>query len=167
MEEKLRNSIRRRLLFFIAALVVSGLTAIPLETESNLAVRFLEAAGITNSFADWIQRINHGIVDTALQYPFIGYGTDWLAFGHLVIALFFIGPLSDPIRNRWVIQVGIISCALVFPLALIMGPLRGIPFFWQCIDCCFGLAGGILLFSVSRSTRQLEKEVIKRTGYKY
>jgi hypothetical protein len=27
-------------------------------------------------------------------------GTNWLGFGHIVIALFFIGPLIDPISAR-------------------------------------------------------------------
>jgi hypothetical protein len=29
-------------------------------------------------------------------YPFLAYGTDWLAFAHIVIAVFFIGPLVKP-----------------------------------------------------------------------
>ncbi|SCF41963.1 hypothetical protein [Micromonospora mirobrigensis] len=33
------------------------------------------------------------------------YGTDWLAFAHLVLAVAFWGPLRDPVRNVWVVQL--------------------------------------------------------------
>lgn len=167
MEEILKTRIRRHLVLFVAALTVSGLTAFPLQSEASWAVQFLAWLGVDNAFSEWVHLIHKGITETAQRFPFIGYGTDWLAFGHLVIAIFFIGPIIDPIRNRWVIQAGIIACALVFPLAFIMGSIREIPFFWQCVDCSFGLVGGILLFSVSRKIKALEKAVIKRTGYKY
>jgi len=73
----------------------------------------------------------------------MAYGTDWLAFGHLVIATAFIGPLRDPVRNKWIIDWGLIACVGVLPLALICGPLRGIPFYWRLIDCSFGFVGAI------------------------
>ena len=66
-----------------------------------------------------------------------GLGTDWLAFGHLVIALFFVGPWRHPVANAWVLKAGLVACAGVIPLALICGPLRGIPFYWRLIDCSF------------------------------
>jgi hypothetical protein len=45
-----------------------------------------------------------------------------------------------------VIEFGIIACLAIFPLALIAGSIRGIPFFWQIIDCSFGVFGGIVLW---------------------
>ena len=69
------------------------------------------------------------------SYPFLAYGTDWLAFAHLMIAIAFIGPYRDPVRNQWVITFGLIACAAVIPLALICRPLRGIPMYWRLIDC--------------------------------
>ena len=39
-----------------------------------------------------------------------------------------------------------IACVLIVPLALICGPLRGIPPFWQLIDCSFGVFGIIPLW---------------------
>ena len=51
-----------------------------------------------------------------------------------MIAEAFIGR-----RNLWVIEFGMIACALVIPLALICGPLRGIPAFWRMIYCSFGV----------------------------
>jgi hypothetical protein len=32
-------------------------------------------------------------------HPWLAYGTDWLAFAHIVIAVFFIGPFVDPVQN--------------------------------------------------------------------
>jgi hypothetical protein len=43
---------------------------------------------------------------TNASYPYLAYGTDWLAFAHLVIAVAFIGPLMQPVKNVWVIQFG-------------------------------------------------------------
>ena len=91
------------------------------------------------------------------DYPFMAYGTDWLAFAHLVIAVAFLGPLVDPVRNKWVFVFGIISCAGVLPLALIAGYIRGIPFFWRLIDCSFGVIGIVPLFICLHYIRQLEQ----------
>ncbi|MFT4637937.1 MAG: hypothetical protein ACI8T1_001253 [Verrucomicrobiales bacterium] len=52
-------------------------------------------------------------------YPFMGYGTDWLAFGHLVIALFFIPVWKNPVRNIANLRAGIAACILVWPTAMI------------------------------------------------
>ena len=90
------------------------------------------------------------------MYPFLFYGTDWLAFSHLTIAVAFYGPIKDPVRNKWVIQFGMIACLMVFPLALICGPLRGIPVYWQLIDCSFGAVGIIPLWLAYREVERIE-----------
>jgi hypothetical protein len=46
-----------------------------------------------------------GVHETGRRFPFVTYGTDWLAFGHFVIALAFVGALRDPVRNRWLYQL--------------------------------------------------------------
>jgi hypothetical protein len=33
-----------------------------------------------------------------------------IAFAHLAIAIAFIGPYIDPVRNKWVITFGLIAC---------------------------------------------------------
>jgi hypothetical protein len=53
--------------------------------------------------------------------------TDWLAFGHIMVAFFFIGPWRNPIANEWVLRIGLVCCAAFLPLALICGQIRGIP----------------------------------------
>jgi hypothetical protein len=151
--------IRLLLASFIAALAVSGITAVPLKWEIGLLNQFLgEGSWITPtwpSLSHWISYVYTGILETDNLYPFINYGTDWLAFGHIMIAIFFIGPLIDPVRNAWVVRAGLIACALVIPWALIFGPLRGIPPFWRLIDCSFGIFGAIPLLLVEREIRML------------
>jgi len=85
----------------------------------------------------------------------LAYGYDWLAFAHIVIALFFIGPLKDPVKNIWVIEWGMLACVAVLPLAFIAGGVRGIPFYWKCIDCSFGIFGIIPLYLLRKWIKKL------------
>lgn len=96
-----------------------------------------------------------GLQKSYAVYPWLAYGTDWLAFAHLVLAIFFIGPLIDPVRNVWVIRAGIIACMAVIPLALICGELRGIPIGWRMIDCSFGILGVLPLYYCLRLTADI------------
>ncbi|MGZ6520099.1 MAG: hypothetical protein ACXVED_21170, partial [Bacteroidia bacterium] len=63
-----------------------------------------------------------------------------------------------PVKNIWVIQFGMIACVMVFPLALIAGHIRQIPFYWQMIDCSFGVLGIIPLYFTYKLIIQLEKQ---------
>lgn len=153
--------IRLWLAFFIVALVVSGITAFPLEWELGIASDLLRASFVPDLLPDlmaWIDRVREAVNATNAAYPFMAYGTDWLAFAHIVIAIAFIGPLRDPVRNIWIIEWGMIACVLVLPLALIAGPLRGIPLGWQLLDTSFGVFGIIPLFIVYRLIRKLERQ---------
>lgn len=155
----LRFRIRCWLAFFIFALVASGLTAFPLVWETGLLDRIggpeSAVGGWFPGLAGWIHGVAEALADTDARYPFLAYGTDWLAFAHLVIAVAFIGPWRDPVRNAWVIDFGLIACAMVIPLALICGPLRGIPLVWRLLDCSFVVLGAIPLLIVRRLVRQL------------
>lgn len=153
------RQIRAWLIFFIVALVISGLTAFPLETELRYGSDFLHWLGfVPTEFTAWIDRVRDALIATNDAYPFLAYGTDWLAFAHLVIAVAFIGPLRDPVRNVWIIQFGMIACVGVIPLALIAGTIRGLPLGWQLIDMSFGVFGIIPLIIVYRLVRRLERE---------
>lgn len=55
--------------------------------------------------------------------------------------------------GRW---FGMIACAGIIPLALICGPIRGIPFWWSVIDMSFGVFGVIPLIVVRRMIKRLE-----------
>jgi hypothetical protein len=146
---------------FMFGLVLSGLTAFPLQRELE-AVASLR--GLDNSATEaahggldiWLLRVRDGLRDADSRYPWMAYGTDWLAFAHLVIALFFVGPLVNPVRNVWVLWAGLIACMLVIPLALICGPIRHIPLGWRLIDCSFGLFGAIPLCYCLILTKRLE-----------
>lgn len=149
------------LVLFIIGLVISGITAFPLERETALLNQIFNVAATAPldgepALHTWLRRVHEGIVHTNQTYPFMAYGTDWLAFAHLVIAIAFLGPLIDPVRNKWVLQFGIIACVGVIPLALIAGPVRGIPSYWRLIDCSFGVIGVIPLLICLRHVRDLE-----------
>jgi hypothetical protein len=148
---------------FILALVFSGITAFPLQSEIEqiAAMRGLEdvtPADAGGGFDRWILTVRNGLRDCYAKYPWLAYGTDWLAFAHLVIAVFFIGAFRDPVRNVWILQSGIVACALVIPLALICGAIRQIPLGWRLIDCSFGVFGAIPLIYSLRLTRGLENK---------
>jgi hypothetical protein len=150
------------LAFFIAGLVLSGVTAFPLQSEIRWLVGILhepplQQVASANSLLRWLDQVNEAVSATNAHYPFLAYGTDWLAFAHLVIAMVFIGPWIDPVRNKWVIHFGLIACAAVLPLALIAGQIRGIPFGWRLLDCSFGVAGSIPLLQCCRLVSKLEK----------
>ena len=160
MEQQLKKRIRILIVVFIIFLALSGITAFPLEWELSI----LSQASTHAPFflQQWIQSVYIAIKETNRLYPYLSYGTDWLAFAHIVIATVFIGPLKDPVKNIWVIQFGMIACVMVFPLALICGSIRGIPLFWQLIDCSFGIFGFIPLYICYKNIITLENITSKR-----
>ena len=99
---------------------ISGITAFPLLHELNtltaiLGVEHVQSPAGQSGLTWWILYVRQGLETTYAQFPFIAYGTDWLALGHLVIALFFIGPLIDPVRNVWILRAGLIACVAQLP----------------------------------------------------
>jgi hypothetical protein len=150
------NRIRICLALFMIGLALSGLTAFPLVHETALLVAIAGHFAAGTMFFAWVNRVHEALVATSVQYPFLASGTDWLAFAHLTLTVVFIGPWRDPVRNKWVIQFGLIACAGVIPLALIAGPIRGIPLFWSLGDCCFGVFGAIPLLIALQAVRRME-----------
>lgn len=146
--------IRALLLFFMAALVVSGLTAIPLESGTAWLAQL--TTHWTGPWHAWASLAAEAVADVADRYPFLLYGTDWLAFAHVVIALAFIGPLRDPVRNKWVVEWGLWCCVLVVVMAFTWAPFRDIPLFWRCVDAAFGVVGAMVLLPVMSDIRKLE-----------
>lgn len=144
---------------FVAGLVLSGLSAFPLAWET---ARLDEWAGphtalgrALPALAAWVHAVRIAVEQTEAHYPFLAYATDWLAFAHVVIALAFIGALRDPPRNVWVVEFGLIACGLLIPFALVCGSLRGIPWFWQLVDCSFGVLGAVPLAAARRAIGSL------------
>ncbi|WP_327113993.1 hypothetical protein OG206_08795 [Streptomyces sp. NBC_01341] len=159
-ERALLRRIRVWLVVFIVCPVLSGLTAFPLVHELRWAEDLLTSRASPfpehlPALTEWITRVRTGLDEADAEYPFVLYGTDWLAFAHLVIAVAFYGPYRDPVRNIWVIEFGMIACAGIIPLALICGPIRDIPLWWSVIDMSFGVFGVIPLFVVRRMIKRL------------
>jgi len=155
----LRQRVRILSWIFIVGLVISGATAIPLQWELDTIVRMPGAgdgATATSGFVAWIQTVRGGLRATYAAYPWMAYGTDWLAFGHFVIAVAFVGALRDPVRNAWLFTFGMIACALVVPYAFVMGGLRGIPIGWRLIDCSFGVFGILPVWHCRRCVAEIE-----------
>jgi hypothetical protein len=160
--DRLRARIRAWTLFFMAGLVISGATAVPIQSEVQLGEKLLgqdfAAGGRTPApVAAWLRTVRDGVDTTAAHAPFMFYGTDWLAFGHVVVAIAFIGALRDPIRNRWLYQFGMVACALVPVWALVFGTLRGIPEWWQVIDSAFGVVGFVPMWLCNRWVAELAR----------
>ena len=160
-----RASITRRvrvlLIVFVVGLVLSGLTAFPLQSELRILCSLLgidpqAPPGTYVGLQHWLATVASALQEVYAKYPFMAYGTDWLAFAHLVIAVAFIGPIRDPVRNIWVVTFGLIACLCVIPLALVAGAVREVPLYWRLIDCSFGVFGAIPLWLARRNIVQLQ-----------
>jgi hypothetical protein len=148
--------IRLMIAFFMIALVLSGVTAFPVETELKW---LLQHPALIPAFAqNWLQDVYAAMSATNKAYPMLAYGFDWLAFAHLVIALLFIGPFKNPVKNKWVIEWGMLACLAILPLAFIAGPIRQIPLFHILIDCSFGIIGIVPLYICYSWIKQLAKQ---------
>jgi hypothetical protein len=150
---KTEKNIRGWIIFFMIMLFLSGLTAIPAETELEILCRFFPRG---TAVGDWLDTTYIGLHQTNLHYPFLGYGYDWLAFAHFILALLFIGPFKNPVRNKWVIEFGMIACLCIIPFALVAGHFRDIPFWWRLVDCSFGILGLVPLGICLRQINTLE-----------
>jgi len=144
------------IVFFMVALLLSGITAFPAETELAWLLRY--RSNLPLALGDFLYTVHKALQATNNKYPMLAYGYDWLAFAHIVIALLFIGPLRDPVKNVWVIEWGILACVAVIPLAFIAGPVRGIPVWWQLIDCSFGIIGILPLYLLRKWIQVLETQ---------
>lgn len=159
---KTLKKIRILIAFYMVALVLAGVTAFPAETELKLLCGWI--SGLSETLADdyaiigWLFGVRDGLIETNAEYPYIAYGYDWLAYAHIVIAMLFIGPFIDPIRNKWVVYWGMIACVTILPLAFICGPIREIPFIWTLIDCSFGVFGIMPLMLCIKYINRLEHE---------
>lgn len=161
----LRRRLRNWTWLFLVGLVLSGLTAIPIQAEFDWVAGWLGSdfggGGIVPEFAaKWLAHAYVGVSVTSRSTPFLWYGTDWLAFGHLAIATAFLGALRDPVRNRWLFQFGMLACVAVVPWALVFGALRGIPLWWRLVDGSFGALGFLPLWLCWRWSGELERPAV-------
>ncbi len=137
---------RITIVLFIAGLILSGLTAFPLLLELRLVAQVMGLGSdlspeAQTGLAFWILSVHQGLEHIYADYPWVGYGTDWLAFSHIVIASFFLGAFINPKNSLHTLYSGIFACLSVIPLAFICGSIRQIPIYWRLIDCSFGAIG--------------------------
>jgi hypothetical protein len=140
--------------FAIFGLVLSGLSALPLRWQLELAQQVVGTGG--NAAADWVATLLKGLAAIQEQAPFILYGIDWLAFAHIALGLLFIGAWKDPVRNVWLFQFGLITCALVVPWAWVFGEIRGIPWWHRAVDASFGVVCAVPFGLALKWTQELE-----------
>ncbi|MCF8298194.1 MAG: hypothetical protein K9J13_11660 [Saprospiraceae bacterium] len=155
------NLKRAKLMIWIVVfgLFMSGVTVWPALFELKTAVRFIWGnVEATNSLHSFLLQVIEGLESTGANYPYLMYAYDWLAFAHIVLAILFAGAIRDLVRNKWIIQCGLIMCALVPILAIICIPVRGIPFYWFWIDAAFAPAAAIPLWIALRDIIKIEKE---------
>ena len=160
-EKRIVLMIRGLVILYILALCFWGITAFPLETEIRILCKILDISleispDTYSGLRGWIATVATALIATNANYPFLAYGTDWLAFSHIVIAVAFIGLYIKPIRNKWIIYFGMIACLGVLPLALICGPIRDIPFYWRLIDSSFCVFGILPLLLLHKYVKKLE-----------
>lgn len=145
--------------FIVFGLLVSGITVWPAIPELKLAIKLgwgdAPPTGVLHTFI--LQTIN-ALEDVGSKYPFMLYAHDWLAFAHIVLAILFAGAIKDPVRNKWIIECGLIMCALIPVLAGICIPIRGLPLRWFWIDCAFAPAAGIPLWIALINIKRLENK---------
>lgn len=141
-----------------AGLFVSGVTVWPAVAELKAVVGWIggsqPAAGELHG---WLLRAIAGLEDMQVRFPFMLYAHDWLAFAHLMLAVLFAGALRDPVRNKWIVQCGLIMCACVPVLAGICIPIRGIPGWWFWIDFSFAPGAALPLWIAYRDINALEQ----------
>ncbi len=156
--------VRALMVFFAGALIVSGLTAVPVEWEIRtiLSVGWGEAAPGTSwwpAMHAFLAKVLAAAQDVGQRHPFLFYGFDWLAFGICILGVLFLMALRDPARNVLVVRFGLVCCGLVLVFAAIVPHLRGLPWFWTFVDGSFGAAGAIPLWILLKDIRWLEAEV--------
>src|SRR5580765_6075982 len=139
-------------------LFVSGVTVWPAIWELKTGVHFIwgdgEPTGVVHGF---VVKAIAALESVKANYPFLLYAHDWLAFAHIMLAILFAGAIRDPVRNIWIVQCGLIMCALIPVLAGICIPIRGIPMCWFWIDFAFAPAAALPLWIALRDLRRVER----------
>ena len=160
------HAIRRLIVLFIIALLISGITAFWLEAELGFLREYFNFGHLING---WLSKVHRALEQVGQNDKFLLYGYDWLAFGHIIIALFFIEVYKKPIENKWVLKYGMIACMLILPTSFIAGYFRGIPIIWQLIDCSFGVFGFALLYYIKRQIENFASSIDfkPKTTFKY
>ncbi len=158
--------LRRRIQTFawvmVLGLFLNGIAAIPLQTQVDAAARVMKVEHLNpdqaaSSFTKWLLVVRDALHYNNTKFPFVAYGTDWLGFALIVMAVAFFGCVQHPLRNAWLFRVGMIASVMLIPWALIVGEVRGVPLGWRLIDCAFGVVGFVPCLLAWRASRDLEE----------
>jgi hypothetical protein len=159
-EQKTLKKIRIYLILFLLAFLFSLHTVVFIETDAELLAKYVGhdtfMEELCPSISAWIEHLNLAVSETYSSYPFFAYCMDYLVYASVVLAIFLLGAIKDPVKNVWVVQVFMVACCLAFILPFIVGPLRDIPVFWRCIDSSCGLIGLLFFLLAYRLIRKLE-----------
>jgi len=146
----------------VFGLLVSGITVWPAVPELRIAVEIVWGGGApTDGLHGFVMHAIEGLEFVQAHYPFMLYAHDWLAFAHIMLAILFAGAIRDPVRNVWIVQCGLIMCALVPVLAGICIPLRGMPLVWFWIDFAFAPAAALPLWIALRDIKRTEADAAR------
>jgi len=138
-------------------LLVSGVTVWPAAMELKTGVAWIWGdAPAEGELHRFVLKVLDGLEAVETEYPFMFYAHDWLAFAHLMLAILFAGAIRDPVRNKWIVQCGLIMCVAVPILAAICIPIRGIPLVWFWFDFAFAPGAAIPLWIALRDIRRAE-----------
>jgi hypothetical protein len=152
------------LVIVAVGLFLSGVTIWPAILELKTVVRFIwgdsSPSGELHAF---LLKAIAGLEATNAQYPFMLYAHDWLAFAHIMLAILFAGAVRDPVRNKWIVQCGLIMCASVPVLAAVCNSIRELPGWWFWIDFAFAPGAALPLWIAYRDIRILEQ--LNKTQY--
>jgi len=145
------------LIIVAIGLLISGITVWPAIPELKFGLIVLEKIGLAHSeLAQFTETILLSLQHIESEHPHILYGYDWLAFAHIVLAILFWGAARDPLRNKWIVECGLIMCALIPLLALICIPYREIPWWWFFMDFAFAPAAALPLWTALTDIRTIE-----------
>ena len=133
---------RLPLIIFIM-LLIPGISVFALPMQVKFAMVFLDY--LPSFMQAWLLTVEEGVNAVESNYPFLLYGFDWLAYGHVAIAIFFIPAIKNPTAHITIINSGIIICTLMIPFVLVSGAVRYIPFWWRAGECIFAIIGILLL----------------------
>lgn len=143
-------------------LLLAGISVWPAVTEIELVISLLWGEQKpTSELHVFLLNAKQGLIETESKYPFILYGLDWLAFAHIVLAILFAGAIRDPVRNKWIVQCGLIMCVGVFVLAAIFVPIRNMPNIWFLFDVFFAIAAIPLIIAL-KDILYLEKNSVNQ-----
>ena len=153
-EKQLRWRIKAAIVITIIGLLLNGISSLPLRTELKVLLGY--SNHLPQFLVDWWTYVNQGVLETSEKYNFMRYGFDWLAFAHLTIAIAFLGPLRDPVKNQWVVKWGMIVAALSIVMAFGWERMRDIPIWWSFIDAGISYLAFLVLWLCNRWIEKLK-----------